>query len=153
MRGVNNEDLSYLFKKVVFYLHSSFQNPIRCTHFPNFRNLQPSLRNPITRLGWVRNHDRAPFQPSIPSNSPNSTHATTPSLTSRRRPSIQKAIMFISLRRSRFHVNGRALEKDHWEKGINGRQSDSLRVATIIKRFCSNWPATQVYHAILSPYD
>lgn len=31
VRGVNNEDLSYLIKKVVFKLHSSFQNPIKCT--------------------------------------------------------------------------------------------------------------------------
>jgi hypothetical protein len=31
LRGVNNEDLSYLIKKVVFVLHSSFQNPTRGT--------------------------------------------------------------------------------------------------------------------------
>lgn len=30
VRGVNNEDLSYLIEKVVFTLHSSFTNPIRC---------------------------------------------------------------------------------------------------------------------------
>lgn len=29
LRGVNNEDLSYLIKKVVFILHLSFQNPVR----------------------------------------------------------------------------------------------------------------------------
>ena len=31
VRGVNNEDLSYLIEKVVFTLHSSFTNPVRCT--------------------------------------------------------------------------------------------------------------------------
>jgi hypothetical protein len=33
VRGVNNEDLSYLIEKVVFNLHSSFTNPVRCTRF------------------------------------------------------------------------------------------------------------------------
>lgn len=31
VRGVNNEDLSYLLEKVVFTLHSSFTNPVRGT--------------------------------------------------------------------------------------------------------------------------
>ena len=30
VRGHNNEDLSYLISKVVFTLHSSFTNPVRC---------------------------------------------------------------------------------------------------------------------------
>lgn len=29
LRGIDDEDLSYLFSKVVFTLHSSFANPIR----------------------------------------------------------------------------------------------------------------------------
>lgn len=51
MRGVNNEDLSYLFKKVVFYLHSSFQNPVRCTFYMNKIEIyQPPYE--IQELGW-----------------------------------------------------------------------------------------------------
>ena len=38
VRGVNNEDLSYLIEKVVFTLHSSFTNPVRCTGYPTQRS-------------------------------------------------------------------------------------------------------------------
>ena len=43
VRGIGNEDLSYLIEKVVFHLHSSFQNPIKEIYKPPFE---------IQEVGW-----------------------------------------------------------------------------------------------------
>ena len=43
VRGVNNEDLSYLIEKVTFTLHASFTNPVREVYKPPYE---------IQEVGW-----------------------------------------------------------------------------------------------------
>lgn len=45
VRGVNNEDLSYLIEKVVFTLHSSFTNPVRGSSSPMQRSPVRPMRS------------------------------------------------------------------------------------------------------------
>lgn len=63
VRGVNNEDLSYLIHKVVFKLHSSFANPFRGTPLSRSRGPETTLRDSGGGLGRVRDQYPNPLQP------------------------------------------------------------------------------------------
>ncbi|CAO3683462.1 unnamed protein product [Rhizopus microsporus] len=43
VKGINNEDLSYLIKKVVFKLHETYPNPLRTVEQPPFE---------VSETGW-----------------------------------------------------------------------------------------------------
>jgi YEATS domain-containing protein 4 len=69
VRGVNNEDLSYLIEKVVFTLHTSFTNPVRCTSSFHSEVYRPPYE--IQEVGWgefeilVRVHFNHPDMPPV----------------------------------------------------------------------------------------
>lgn len=69
VRGYNNEDLSYLIKKVVFKLHSSFQNPIKGTFYLMLEVLKPPFE--IQEVGWgefeimIQIHFNHPTMPPV----------------------------------------------------------------------------------------
>ena len=153
LRGVNNEDLSYLFKKVVFYLHSSFQNPVRCTFCIIRRTLPATLWNSGTGMGRVRNNDRGPLQSPNSTTNPNPTHVKITPFTSRRRPSVKETIVLISLRRGSIYVNGWPFVKDLTKKSINGGQGNHNRRTSIREWFRRYRSAIEIDYPVYTFID